>query len=109
MFFLPAAQFVYRKDLVCTNALLTISHRLQKFLDTRRESYIVQLDFSATFDRVERTDLIFKLKSFGVGGSVLPICREGVVVDGATSEWIPIVSGVPQGCVVSSSVQPLCQ
>ena len=46
---------------------------------------------------------------FGVGGSVLSICRvplqfnyrrQRVVVDGATSERIPIVSGVDQGSVL---------
>ena len=48
-----------------------------------------------------------KLKSIGVGGSLLSICREflsdrrqRVVVDGATSERILIVSGVPQGSVL---------
>ena len=30
---LPAAQFAYRKGLGCTDALLTISHHLQKYLD----------------------------------------------------------------------------
>ena len=30
---LPAAQFAYRKGLGCTDALLTVSHHLQKFLD----------------------------------------------------------------------------
>ena len=35
------------------------------------ESYIVQLDFSAAFDRVSPSGLLFKLKSIGVGGSVL--------------------------------------
>ena len=39
------------------------------------ESYIVQLDFSGTFDRVRHSDLS-KLKSIAVGGSVLSICRE---------------------------------
>ena len=50
---------------------------------------------------------LFKLKSIGVGGSVLSICREflsntrqRVVVDGATSEWMPIVPGVLQGSVL---------
>ena len=44
------------------------------------------------------------MKSVGVGDSVLSICREllsdrmqRVVVDDATSEWILIVSGLPQG------------
>ena len=53
---------------------------------------------------VSESGLLFKLKSICVGGSVLSICREledsqRVVVDGATSEWIPIVSGVRQGSV----------
>ena len=57
------------------------------------ESYIVQLDFSAAFDRVSHSGLLFKLKYICVGGSVLSICREllsnrrqRVVVDGAASE-----------------------
>ena len=36
---LPAAQFDYRKGLGCTDALLTISHHLQKSFDTGMESY----------------------------------------------------------------------
>ena len=71
------------------------------------ESYIVQLDFRADFDSVSHSGLIFNLKSIGVGGSVLSICtefladrRQRVVVDGAASEWIPIISRVPQGSVV---------
>ena len=50
---------------------------------------------------MSHSGLLFKLKSIGVGGSVLSICREflsdhkkRVVVDGAASEWIPIISGV---------------
>ena len=57
-------------------------------------------------DRVSHSGLLFKLKSIGVGGSVLSTCteflsdsRQRVVVDGAASEWIPIVSVTPQGSV----------
>ena len=109
--FLPAAQFAYRKGLGCADALLTISHHLQKSLDAGMESYIVQLDFSAAFDRVSHGGLLFKLKSDGVGGSahVLSICREflsnrrqRVMVDGATSEWIP--RRATEKCAGSSSV-----
>ena len=88
------------------DALLTISHYLQKSLDTGMESYIVQPDFSAAFDRVSHRGLIFKLKSIGVGGSVL--FRES---------WLMVlkVSGSQSflAChrevVGSSSVHPLCQ
>ena len=58
--FLPAAQFAYRKDLGCTDAMLTISHHLHKSLDTEMESYIVQFDFSAAFNRVSHSGLLFK-------------------------------------------------
>ena len=51
--------------------------------------------------------LLFKLKTIGVGGSVLSICTEfltdcrlRVKFDGAASEWIPIISGVPQSIEV---------
>ena len=40
------------------------------------KSYIAQLDFSAAFDRVSYSGFLFKLKSIGVGGSVLSICTE---------------------------------
>ena len=73
---LPAAQFAYRKGLYCTDALLTISNHIQKTLDTGVESHIVQLDFSAAFDRVSHSGLLFKLKSIEVWGSVLSICTE---------------------------------
>ena len=60
-------------------------------------SISLQLDFSATFDRVSHSGLLFKLKSIGTGGSVQSICRvflsncrHKIVVDGATSEWILI-------------------
>ena len=103
---LPSAQFACRKGLGCTGARLAISHHLQKSLDAGMESYIVHLDFSAAFDTVSHSGLLFKLKSISVGGSVVSICteflsdrRQRIVVDGAASKWIPLISGVPQGTV----------
>ena len=96
-----------RKGLGCTDALLVISHDLQRHYDKGMESYIVQLDFSVELNRMIYNRLLFKPKSIGVGGSALSIFREflsnrrqRVVVDGATNEWIPIVSDVQQGSVL---------
>ena len=110
MFFPPAAQFAYRKGLGYTDALLTISDHLQKTLNAWMQSYIVQLDFSAAFDGMSHRGLLFKMKSIGVGGSVLFICRAFLADRGtSTSEWTPIVSGVPLSGkrFGSSSVHPI--
>ena len=84
-----------------------ISRHLQNSIDAGMESYIVQLDFSAAFNRVSHSGLLFKWKSIGVDGCVQSICTEFlsdrwqiVVVDGAASEWMPIVSGVLMGNVL---------
>ena len=105
---MPVAQFAYRKGLGCTDALLTIYH-LQRSLDAGMESYIVQLDFRTAFDGVSHRGLLFKLESIGVCGSVLSICtefftdcRQRVVVNGAVTEWIPIISSMPQGSVLDA-------
>ena len=82
------------KGLGCTNALLTISHHHQTSLDAGMESNIVQFDFSAAFDIVSHSGLLFKLKSIGICRCVLSICRvflsdhrQRFVVDGAASEF----------------------
>ena len=59
---LTAVQFTYRKCLGCTDALLTISHHLQKSLDAGMESYIVQLDLSAAFDRMSHSGLLSQIE-----------------------------------------------
>ena len=56
---IPADQFANMKGLGCTDALLTISHHLHKSLDAGKESYIIQLDFSAAFDGVSYSALLF--------------------------------------------------
>ena len=54
-----------------------------------QEARIVQIDFSETFDRVNHQGILFKLRSVGVGGSVLSVLTQFlsngsqyVVVDG---------------------------
>ena len=104
---IPAAQFAYRKNLGCADALLSVTHLLQRALDTGQEGRVVQLDFSAAFDRVSHSGILFKLKSLGVGGMLLSICKQflshrtqRVVVDGALGTNMLVVSGVPQGSVL---------
>ena len=90
-----------------SDALLSISNEIQTALDRGGECRLIQLDFSAAFDRVNHRALIHQLQCLGIGGSFLNICREflsdrwqTVVVDGSVSSSVKIVSGVPQGSVL---------
>ena len=67
----------------------------------------VFLDISKAFDKVWHDGLIFRLKSYGIEGELLLLLKnylhnreQRVVLNGQTSEWKRIYSGVPQGSVL---------
>ena len=53
-----------------------MSHTLQSALKSGQETGIVQIDFSAAFDRVNHQGIIYKLCSVGIGGSVLSVLTQ---------------------------------
>ena len=73
---LPTTQFAYRKGLGTCDAILCVAHTLQSALEMVQEARIVQIDFSAAFDRVNRYGILFKLFSVGVGGPVLSVLTQ---------------------------------
>ena len=104
---LPTTQFAYRKGLGTCDSLLCVSHTLQSALESRQEANIVQIDFSAAFDRVNHRGILYKLCSVGIGISVLSILTQflsdrspQVMVDGCRSKLVNVVSAVPQGSVL---------
>ena len=100
-------QYAYRKGLGTCDALLDVVGSGQVALDRGSEMALVQIDFSAAFDRVNHAGLLFKLQSVGVGGVFLRVIHgflsgrsQRVKVDGASSRPVGVVSGVPQGSVL---------
>ena len=63
---LPTTQFDYRKCLGTCDALLSMSHTLLSALESGQEAMIVQIDFSAAFDRVNHQGILQKLCSVGI-------------------------------------------
>ena len=103
---LPTTQFTYRKGLGTCDVLLCLFHTLKSALERRQEARTVQIDFSEAFDRVNHQQILYKLSSVFIGGSVLSILTQflsnlsqHVMVDGSRSTLVNVVSEVPQGSV----------
>ena len=110
---LPTTLFAYRKGLGTCDALLCVSHTLQSALESGQEARIVQIDFSAAFDRFNHQGILYKLSSVGIGGSVLSVLTQllsnrsqYVLVDVCRSKLVNVVLGVPQGSVFGPVVVP---
>ena len=73
---LPTTKFAYRKGLSTCDALLCSSHTLQSTLESGQEARIVQIDFSAAFDRVNHHGIPYILCSVGIEDSVLSILTQ---------------------------------
>ena len=103
---LPERQFGFRKGMSTSDALLCITHDLQTDLDRGNER-LVSLDFSSALDRVNHKALLFKIRSLGIGDRLLGILeqflrnrKQRVLVDGYSSSFCTVKSGVPQGSVL---------
>ena len=104
---LPTTQFAYWKGLGTCDELLCVSHTLQSALESGQEARIVQIDFSAAFDRVNHQGILYRVSSVGIGGSVLSVLMQFLsnrsqfsLVDGCRSKLVNVMSGVPQGSVL---------
>ena len=69
---LPTTQFAYLKGMGTCDSLC-MSHILQSASEHGQEARIMQINFSAAFDMVNRQGILYKLCSVGIGGSVLAI------------------------------------
>jgi hypothetical protein len=75
--------------------------------DNGQDSIAIFLDISKAFDRVWHKGLTIKLYNNGIRGSLLNWFQsyitgrsQCVVINGCTSETLPVMAGVPQGSVL---------
>ena len=89
------------------NQLVFLCHKIYEALAEGKDVCFVSLDASAAFDRVWHQGLLYKLKCYGISGTLLSWIesylsdrRQRVVIDGCKSEWTYISAGVPQGSIL---------
>jgi len=106
---LTDSQHGFRPKRSCESQLITTFHDIPQQLDRRdiRQVDAVVLDFAKAFDKVPHKRLISKLKYYGISGPTLHWITafltdrtQRVLLDGSSSDSVPVYSGVPQGTVL---------
>jgi len=101
------SQHGFLKHKSCTTNLLEFMEKVTMMVDNGDPVDIIYLDFSKAFDKVPKFRLLEKMKAYGIQGKVLHWIsdwltgrKQRTVLNGSFSEWIEVLSGVPQGSVL---------
>ena len=105
---IPSCQFGFQKRKSPVLQLLIFIDNIYKgVLNTDNVVETVYLDFSKAFDKINHSILIQKLQHLGVRGSLLKIIKsylsgrkQYVLICEATSGFLLVTSGVPQGSII---------
>ena len=91
--------------------LLSYLETLTKLLDDGHAVDVLYLDFAKAFDKVPHSRLLAKCRGLGLGGRLLNWIemwlsgrQQRVTLNGCSSPWSDVLSGVPQGSVLGPTL-----
>lgn len=100
-------QHGFRSRHSCTTQILSAYSDWCLSLDRRIRTDVAIFDFSKAFDSVSHRLLLYKLECYGIRGKLLSWIKnflayrnQRVQLNGQNSDWLSVISGVPQGSVL---------
>ena len=99
-------QFGFISGRSTTLQLLHVFEKWTELIDQGSNIGVAYMDFMKAFDKVPHGRLMKKIESYGISSEILswiieflPERRQKVVINGESSLWNDVNSGVPQGSV----------
>ena len=101
------SQFGFLRNHSSVQQILKFLNNIVNQIDNKCQCDVIYLDFRKAFDSVPHKQLLHKLRSIGIKGSVwkwfecyLSSRVQCVAVNDSMSDVLPVLSGVPQGSIL---------